>query len=98
MVEGEVKAVSCSDKDEAFAFVVDQGGKVLTFHRKGGFVTGFSDTIWYGGDHFDLCHHLAGLRAIVHYHAATDATYAGDIAEIEIRDDLPEPIAGATQH
>ena len=96
-VEGKVKSVVCPEKDQDWAFVLDQGGKLLTFHRKGGFATGFSDTIWYGGDHFDLCHHLEGLRAIVHYHAPADASYAGDIAELEIRDDLPEPLAEAAQ-
>jgi tetratricopeptide (TPR) repeat protein len=92
IAEGKVKSVVCGDKDQDWAFVLDQGGRSLTFHRKGEFNIGFSDTIWYGGDHFNLCHHLEGLRAIVHYHPAPDATYAGDIAELEIRDDQPEPL------
>jgi hypothetical protein len=52
---------------------------------------GFSDSLWYGEDHFSVCHHLEGLRTIVYYRAGANATYAGDIAEIEIRDDLPAP-------
>ena len=92
VIEGKVKSVVCADKDQGWAFVLDQGGRSLAFHRKGGFNTGFSDTIWYGGDHFNLCHHLEGLRAIVHYHPAPDATYAGDIVDLEIRDDPPEPL------
>jgi hypothetical protein len=91
-VEGMVKAVSCSEKDLEFSFVVDQSGRSLTFHRKGGFPVGFSDTIWYGRDHFNYCHHIEGLRAIVHYHKPADATYAGDIAELELRDDLLRPV------
>jgi len=91
-VEGRVKAVVCSEKEQEWSFVLDQGGHSLTFHRKGGFPVGFSDTLWYGGDHFSQCHHIEGLRAIVHYHAPSDATYAGDIAELELRDDLPEPV------
>jgi tetratricopeptide (TPR) repeat protein len=105
IIEGSVKSVICPDKDaddtnpankdakdQGWAFVLDHDGHSLTFHRKGGFATGFSDTIWYGADHFSVCHHLEGLRAVIHYRAPSDATYAGDIAEIEIRDDLPIPL------
>ncbi len=92
VIEGKVKSVACADNDRDWALVLDQGGRFLTFHRKGGFDTGISDTIWYGADHFNMCHHLEGLRAIVYYHPAPDATYAGDIVAIEIRDDLPKPL------
>ena len=91
-IEGKVKSVTCAPGDQGMAFVLDQNGTAMTFHRKGGFTAGFSDTIWYGSDHFSLCHHLEGMRAIVHYRAPADATYAGDAVEFEIRDDLPEPI------
>ncbi len=102
VVEGKVKSVTCAPQEQGWAFVLDQGGQLLTFHRKGGFAAGFSDTIWYGTDHFSLCHHLEGMRAIVHYHAPADASYAGDAVEFEIRDDLAEPVkeaaaASATQ-
>lgn len=96
LIEGKVKSITCADKDEDFSFVLDRDDRLFTFHRKGGFTTGFSDTIWYGGDHFSLCHHLEGFRAIVHYHPPSDTTYAGDIAEIEIRDDLPAPLTQAS--
>ena len=76
-VEGRVEKIFCSEKDQEFSFVLDQGGRSLTFHRKSGFSVGFSDTIWYGGDHFNYCHHIEGLRAMVHYQKPTDATYAG---------------------
>ena len=92
-VEGQVKAIVCSEKEQEWSLVLDKGSRSLTFHKKGPFATGFSDTIWYGGDHFNHCHHIEGLRAIVHYRPPADASYAGDIAELEIRDDLPEPLA-----
>jgi hypothetical protein len=88
--DGKVKSIVCADEDQRWSLVLDQGGQFLTFHRKAGFLAGFSDTIWYGRDHFNYCHHIQGLRAIVHYQASTDPNYAGDIAELEIRDDLPE--------
>jgi Tfp pilus assembly protein PilF len=94
---GRVKSVRCSDQDQEWQFALDHDGQMLTFRRKGGFVTGYSDTLWFGGDHFNLCHRLEGLRAVVHYRAPVDATYAGDVAEIEIRDDLPEPLAQSIQ-
>lgn len=89
IVAGTVKSVSCADQDQGWDFVLSHDGQPLTFHRKGGFAIGFSDTLWYGADHFSVCHHLDGRRAIVHYRAPSDATYAGDVAEIEVRDDLP---------
>lgn len=92
--EGLVKTIACSDKEQEFSLALEHGGHLLMFRHKAGFPVGFSDTIWYGGDHFDRCRHIEGLRAIVHYRAANDATYAGDIVELELRDDLPEPLHG----
>jgi tetratricopeptide (TPR) repeat protein len=94
--EGSVKSVNCSEQEQGWTFVLNHDGQTLTFHRKGGFISGYSDTLWYGGDHFTLCHHLEGLRAVVRYKKPADPTYAGDVAEIEIRDDPPEPLKGAT--
>jgi tetratricopeptide (TPR) repeat protein len=90
-VEGTVRSVNCAEQEQGWSFVLNHDGQPLTFHRKGGFATGYSDTLWYGGDHFNLCHHLEGLRAVIRYRNPADATYAGDVAEIEIRDDLPAP-------
>jgi tetratricopeptide (TPR) repeat protein len=87
-VEGAINSITCG-KDEEWALHLDHEGKTLTFHRKGGFPFGFSDSLWYGEDHITLCHHLEGLRTIVHYRPPANTTYAGDVAEIEIRDDLP---------
>jgi tetratricopeptide (TPR) repeat protein len=90
--EGLVKTIACAEKGQEFRMIVDQGVRSLTFYHKGGGIpVGFSDMIWYGGDHFNMCHHIEGLRAIVYYHKPSDTTYAGDIVELEIRDDLPEP-------
>jgi len=90
-VDGTVKSVTCGEP-QVWAFILNHNGQPLTFHRSGGFAAGYSDTLWYGGDHFSLCHHLDGLRAVIRYHKPANTTYAGDVAEIEIRDDLPEPL------
>jgi Peptidase MA superfamily len=87
-VSGSIKSVACG-KEEDWSFNLEHDGQTLTFHPKGGFNFGFSDSLWYGEDHITLCHHLEGLRSIVHYRPPSNSTYFGDIAEIEIRDDLP---------
>ena len=98
-VGGVVKSARCSPETQerqGLSLVLDAGGQLLTFHTKGPFGAGFSDTIWYGADHFSLCHHVEGLRAVVRYLKPSDASFAGDIAEIEIREDLPQPPNTAT--
>jgi hypothetical protein len=93
---GRVQSVRCGEP-ATWALVLSHDDQLLTFHRKGDFPTGFSDTIWYGEDHFTLCHHLGSMRAIVRYHPASDASYAGDVSEVEIRDDLPSPVKSTTE-
>ena len=66
----------------------DANGK-RTFRNKGGYIVGYSDTLWYGRDHFTVCHHLEGLRAIVRYKETQDKDSAGDWVELELRQDLP---------
>ena len=94
--EGKIKLVSCGDADTERSLVLEHNGHALTFRGKG-FVTGFSDTLWYGEDHFDLCHHLEGRRVMVRYRPTADASYAGEIAELGIRDDLPGPLEAVLQ-
>lgn len=91
-VSGVVRSVECSRGPENLKLILVHDDHALTFHRKGGFINGFSDTLWYGADHYDICHHLEGKRAIVRYHPVADTSYAGDLAEVEIRDDLPSPL------
>jgi hypothetical protein len=86
-VSGTVRSVRCG---ENFELVINRDGHPLTFHRKGGYPIGFADTLWYRGDS-NLCHHCEGTRAVVHYYASTNASYTGDLAEVDIRDDLPSP-------
>jgi tetratricopeptide (TPR) repeat protein len=86
--EGHIRSVTC-DNQGNWTLDLDQDGRISTFHGKSDTAYGFSDTLWYGEDHITLCHHLEGLRVIVHFKSAADPSYAGDAAEIEIRDDLP---------
>jgi Tfp pilus assembly protein PilF len=87
-VEGHVLSVNCAAK-EGLTVSLNAGNAPLVFRRKTDFGAGFTDTIWYGEDHFSLCHHLEGMKAIVGYRPASDASYTGDLVELEIRDELP---------
>jgi Tfp pilus assembly protein PilF len=94
-IEGRIVSVTCTPQNEVSTFSIASTGKP-TYRRNGPFGAGFTDTIWYGADHFTLCHHLEGMRTIVRYKAPSDASYAGDLADVEIRDDLPAPSSGST--
>jgi hypothetical protein len=88
-----VKTRFVPGKSRAFALILDQGGRWVTFHPKSRFSVGFSDTIWRGGGHFNHGHHIEGWPAMVHSAKPADAIDARDIAQLELGDDLPEPPA-----
>jgi tetratricopeptide (TPR) repeat protein len=92
--EGTVKSVACADHNTVIT--LEQGGQSLTFHIQNA-SGGFSDTLWFGEDHFTPCYHTTGLRAVVRYKPATDKSYTGDVAFFGFRDDLPAaPASTAT--
>jgi Tfp pilus assembly protein PilF len=93
--EGVVKSVRCRQsnqegEDQKFTVVIEQDGRQLSFQPKGGFGTGFSDTLWWGEDHFSVCRHLEGLRAVIHYRPSSDTGITGELARMDLRDNLPE--------
>ena len=91
-VDGHIRSLVCGEKNPAVELLLTAtDGKTLTLRSKGAFTGGFSDTIWYGEDHFSYCHHLEGMRAVVRYKAPSEPSYSGDILEIDIRDDIPSP-------
>lgn len=60
------------------------GATPLTFKTDGRFIVGFSDSFWWGEDHFTMCHHLTGHPALVAY--KREGTR---LLDLEVRDDLP---------
>ena len=88
-MDGHLTSLKCEAKDTQPELTLARDGQSYVFHMKGPFSAGFSDTIWYGEDHFSLCHHLEGMRAVIRYKGASDSGYTGDVVEIEIRDELP---------
>ncbi|GAC1631249.1 MAG: hypothetical protein NVS9B14_02760 [Candidatus Acidiferrum sp.] len=91
--EGTVVSTSCGHDTEGVTITIaDKVGEKKTFHSTGGFSSGFSDTLWYGTDHFSMCHHLEGMRAIIRYKPSEDKNFTGSIANVELRQDLPEVV------
>jgi hypothetical protein len=49
---------------------------------------GFSDTLWWGEDHFSSCYHLAGHAAVLAY--KPQGPQGPELVDLEVRDDLPD--------
>src|SRR3981189_2016357 len=80
--------VTCAK--EGTAVVVQNADGTSTFSSfAGARMVGYSDTLWFGSDHFTLCHHLDGLRAVVRYKPGADKKAAGEWVELELREALP---------
>jgi predicted Zn-dependent protease len=84
VVSGRVASVACSEANSSLNIVVD--GQTLVLSRKD-YSGGFSDIIWFGGDHFSFCHHLEGLRAVLWYKPLVGAKVSGELTRMEIRAD-----------
>jgi hypothetical protein len=94
VAEGAVKSVHCGrsveNEEQKYTLVIEQGGHELAFQPKGGFAVGYSDTLWWGRDHFSSCLHINGVRAVVHYRPSADPKYAGELARLDLRDEVPQ--------
>jgi tetratricopeptide (TPR) repeat protein len=88
-VEGDIVSVKCEEK-RPFDMELKNGERVLHLSPEEGksFMVGFEDTIWYGSDHFSLCHHLIGRKAVVVY--ADSGTGKGAVKQIRVKDEMSE--------
>jgi tetratricopeptide (TPR) repeat protein len=86
-VEGVVKSVSC-EKSKPMEIVLQSGNQEFSFQSSGPHGVGFSDTLWYGEDHFNSCHHIEGMKAVVRYKPSAEQAAKSEIRWLEIRDDL----------
>jgi hypothetical protein len=66
------------------------GTKPLTFATDKGVRIGFSDTLWWGEDHFSSCHHLAGHPGVLAY--KPQGPNGAELVDLEVRDDLPDDV------
>jgi Tfp pilus assembly protein PilF len=86
--EGKMLSIACGEKNNN-EVTLQRGDDLMVFKSKGRQMIGYSDTIWYGSDHFSLCHHVEGMHAVIRYRPAVTKDYAGDWLCIELRDELP---------
>jgi len=91
-VEGVVKSTTC-DKMKLKEVVLQTNGKDQFFQVGKEFSGGFSDTLWYGEDHFSFCYHLPGMNALVRYKPAVDPTLPQELRGLEIRDEIIPTLA-----
>ncbi len=94
VVRGRLLDVTCPTNPEGRISVTLQpeapvGAKPLILAGAGRFRSGWSDTLWWGSDHFSLCHHVVGRPAVVAYQPSGEK--AGEFEDLEIRDDFPTP-------
>lgn len=89
IAQGTLKSVACGSapgERAMFVFQPDKpkGATALKLKSDNRLVIGFSDTFWWGEDHFTPCHHLEGHRAMIAYEPEE-----GVVVDVEVRDDLP---------
>lgn len=86
--DGFLASVTC-EPSKPLQFVLSTPAKgQMHFEVKGAFGMGFTDTLWYGEDHFTACHHLEGTKAVVRYTKTNDATPKNIARWLEVRDQL----------
>jgi len=87
-VEGRIQSVTCQ-KNKRMELALLSGGKTLNFWVGNNFGWGFSDTLWYGRDHFYACYHLDGMKAIIRYAPTTNPIdNILELRRLEVLDDL----------
>jgi hypothetical protein len=89
--QGTLLSISCEGQNGTSVVIQNDTDGARKFRSKGAYIIGFSDTLWFGADHFTPCHHLEGLRAIIRYKPAADNPSEGEWTELLIREDLPRP-------
>jgi hypothetical protein len=80
--------LNCGEKKQGMLLTIQNSDGTHTFRGTSSYVIGYSETLWFGKDHFTPCHHLDGLRAIVRYKPATEKQTSGEWVELELREDL----------
>ncbi len=100
MARGTLTAFTCSntpgDNSLRVTLMPDKpaGAKPVTFTSDGRLIIGFSDTLWWGEDHFTACHHLEGLPAVLAY--KPQGADGGEVVDLEVRDTLPDAAGAGT--
>jgi Tfp pilus assembly protein PilF len=93
-MEGMLRVVTCADNNP-IQLRLDHEGAAETFIISKNYTVKIPDTLWYGNDHFSICHHLEGMPVTVHYKPSTDKNFAGNLQELELWE--PPPITTPAQ-
>lgn len=86
-VEGVIQSVHC-EKSKPMEMVLQSGEKTLKFRGGKSSGVGFSDTVWYGADHFSPCQHIEGMNALVRFVPPSGSAEENEMRWLEIRDEL----------
>jgi tetratricopeptide (TPR) repeat protein len=90
MTQGILVSLNCQEKERGMPLSIQSPDGINAFSGPNSYVIGYSETLWFGKDHFTPCHHLSGLRAIVRYKPdAAKKGLLGEWTELELRVDLP---------
>ena len=91
---GIIADVKCEEK-KPLDLSLKTGDRVLHLSSEEGkgFRMGWEDTIWFGSDHFSLCHHVQGRQAKVVYKPVGEDK--GVLEQIRIQDSFPEAVSEA---
>jgi hypothetical protein len=97
---GVLVSTACGDKDLGTKLVLQNSNGRQTFCSATLHRVGYSDTFFWGRDHYTPCRHLNGLRGIVRYKRDTARGTAGEWLELDLWHDLPpaQSSTAATPH
>ncbi len=88
-MRGKLTQAYCGEDRKSMTLTLIPEGKPdakpVTFTGLPPTIIGFSDTLWWGDDHFANCFHLAQHPAVVVY---KPSGAAGQVVELDIRDEL----------
>jgi hypothetical protein len=88
--QGVLVSLSCGGKKQGMLLTIQNTDGTHTFHGTSSYLIGFSETLWFGKDHFTPCHHLDGLRAVVRYKPGSPKQTSGEWLELELRENFPD--------
>jgi tetratricopeptide (TPR) repeat protein len=89
---GTLEAINC-EKSKPVEIIVRSGDKTLKFNKPENVGVGLSDTLWYGSDHFSLCHHLEGMAVVARYKTDAHDPTQNELKWLEVREQPAVPWA-----
>lgn len=98
IMRGTLMSVNCSVSGQVSSLTLlpaGRGAAPLTLSVSKDVLIGYSDTFWWGHDHFSPCHQLSGATAIL----ATQTVNSADrVVEIDVRDSRPKGPGDGQSH